>query len=248
MNDHTFFPQLQEESADPLYLQIREALCDYIERSELQPGDALPSEREMSEIFSVNRLTVRKALEQLIRDGIICQIPGKGTFVEKPKFDQRLLVMTSFTDAIQREGHTPGSRLLDLSGITPRPSIRKALELSKEDQVLQTRRLRLIDDEPFSIAASYIPMEYGRQIRMGDFGEKSLYGLLKECCGLIMSKTQCSLEAVAADAASAEILQISAGAPLFLMTGTTRAQNGIIAEYFRVLYRGDRLRFSTETA
>ena len=243
-----YLKPLTGTSSRPLYLQIREALSDYIDYEDLQADDMLPSEREMSELFSVNRLTVRKALEAMIQDGIIYQVPGKGTFVARPKLDQKLLVMTSFTDAIRNEGHTPGTQLLDFKVVSPRPSILRALELEKNEEVLKIRRLRSIDKEPFCIATSFIPMKYAGKLNPDDFLERSLYDILKERCGLTMNKTRCSLEAVTSDDEAAAILRINSGVPMFLMSGTTSAQTGEMVEFFKVLYRGDRLRFSAESA
>ncbi len=246
--DKNLLRPLSNNPAQPLYLQIREALSDSIDYADLKADDPLPSERDMSEFYSVNRLTVRKALEEMIRDGSIYQVPGKGTFVSRPKLDQKLLVMTSFTEAIRNEGHTPGSRLLGFCRVTPRPSILRAMGLPKEECVLKIRRLRSIDDEPFSISTSFLPLKYGEKLDADDFSDRSLYDILRERCGLVMSKTHSTLEAVSADAAAAEILGISTGIPMFLMSGTTSSQTGEVVEFFKVLYRGDRLRFSTESA
>ncbi len=247
MSEYQFL-SLNPHSAQPLYLQIRDAVIDYIDFNNLQADAPLPSERELSETFSVNRMTVRKALNELEQSGSIYRKSGKGTFVAPPKLNQKLLVMTSFTDAVRNEGHTPGTKLLDYSMIMPRPSVRRALRVEDDCRVLKIKRLRSIDDEPFSVASSYIPEAVADHLRPDDFPGQSLYGLLKERCGIVMAKTVSSLETVSADDELAGYLEIAPGAPLFLMSGTTADEKGCIVEYFKVYYRGDRLKFSTESA
>lgn len=246
--DDPRFPKLNHNSPVPLYSQIKDAITDYIEFHDLQPNDPLPSERELSEIFCVSRLTVRKAINQLIQEGVIYQQPGKGTFISTPKIQQKLLVLTSFTDAIRQEGHTPGTQVLDFEVRQAKPSICKQLGFQPGTPLFMVRRLRFIDYSPFSISTSYLPCDLMRSIRVEDLQQYSLYGLLEKHCGLKLSKTKAVLEVCAADYQDAALLNIKPGLPMFLMKGTAWSTSGELIEYFEVLYRGDRLRFSTESS
>jgi GntR family transcriptional regulator len=241
------FPKLNPKSPKPLYSQVKEAITDYIELNNLQPNDPLPSERELAEVFQISRLTVRKALNLLIQDGVAFQQAGKGTYISSPKLQQRLLVLTSFTEAVTQEGHTVGTQLLDFEMKEGRPSLYRALELEPGKPVLVVRRLRFVDGSPFSIATSYLPCELAQGISAKDMQSHSLYGLLDARCGIRLAKTHAFLEAASADSYEAGLLNIKPGSPLFLMKGTARSAAGLVVEYFEVYYRGDRLRFSAES-
>lgn len=245
--NQTVLTKVDPKSPIPLYSQIKDAILNFIEVNNLQPGDLLPSERELCEVFSVSRLTVRKAITLLIQDGVVFQQAGKGTFISSPKIQQRLLVLTSFTEAITQEGHTPGTQVLEFAMSQPKPSICRKLEVPYGSSLLMVRRLRFIDNSPFSISTSYLPPEVIASISREDLQHNSLYGLLDKRCGIKLAKASAVLEVAVADQYEAMLLTIKPGMPLFLMQGTTRSTEGALVEYFEVLYRGDRLRFSTES-
>ncbi len=244
----TGFANLNRNSSAPLYSQAKEAIADYIDRAGLQPGDLLPSERELSEELEISRLTVRKALDSLIREGRIVRQPGKGTFVSQPKLEQRLLVLTSFTQAIQQEGHTPGTQVLKVEALPGSTAVCTQLRLPAGAPVIKVSRLRLVDGLPFSLATSHLRQDLAGLLTAQDLQTQSLYAVLREKCGLELAKTSAAVEATVAEPYEAALLQIDVGAPLFRMTGTLHTRAGEVVEYFHVLYRGDRLRFVTESS
>ena len=239
--------QINRNSAEPLYDQVKEAIVAYIEQERLGPNELLPSEREFSERFAVSRLTLRKALEELIQEGIVFRRAGKGTFVSLPKLEQRLLVVTSFTEAIRLEGRTPGTQLLGMEVTEENPRICEHLEVPHGTLVLKVRRLRSVDDLPFSLVTSYLPNDLTCNLGVADLRVSSLYALLKDKCNLELARSKVTVEAIIADSVEAALLHIKPGAPLFRMTGTLRTNTGRVAEYSRVLYRGDALRFVAES-
>jgi GntR family transcriptional regulator len=238
---------INRNSAEPLYDQVHEAIIAYIEQNHLKPNDLLPSERDFSERLKVSRLTVRRAIERLTQDGMVFRRPGKGTFVSLPKLEQRLLVLTSFTAAIQQEGHTPGTQLLSVEVEKQNAKICGYLEIDADVLVMKVRRLRFVDTLPFSLSTSYLPHDLTRSLEPRDFQSHSLYALLKEKCGLELAKSKVSVEATVARQSEAPLLKIKPGAPLFRMTGVLKTSTGRVAEYSNVLYRGDVLRFIAES-
>jgi len=239
--------KLDSSSPKPLYAQLKDAIMDYVDVNQLQPNAALPSERELCNMFGVSRLTVRKAIGILIQNGVVFQQPGKGTFVNQPKLQQQLLALTSFTEAIKQEGHTPGTQLLDWKVMEGKPSICHSLGLEPFSSIILVRRLRSVDHYPFSLATSYLPYDLASKISRNDFQDNSLYGLLEQKCSLLPAKTEVSLEVACADRYEATLMGIQAGDPLFLMKGRTLTASHQVMEYFEVYYRGDRLRFTTES-
>jgi GntR family transcriptional regulator len=243
---HKMTSELNPKSPIPLYSQVKEAILDYIQENNLQPNNMLPSERELSELFGVNRLTVRKAMDEMSRQGIIFRQAGKGSFISMPKLKQKLLVVTSFSDAIRQTGHTPGARVLEISIRQGGPKVCKEMEIEPDTTVIKIARLRYVDYVPFSLATSYL--KYDLVPGIEDLVESnSFYGLLEEKYHLKLAKTVASLEVTLSEEPITSYLDIKRGSPLFLMTGTVRDPSNLVIEYFEALYRGDRFKFITES-
>jgi|APSaa5957512622_1039677.scaffolds.fasta_scaffold45991_1 GntR family transcriptional regulator len=238
--------KLEPSSPEPLYNQIKNAILHYIEENDLQSEDKLPSERELCEFFSVSRLTVRRAVDELIRLGVVFRRPGKGLYISYPKLQQRLLIVTSFSEAVAALGHTPGARLLDMELIEGSAKVCKEMGLPAGAQLLRTHRLRLVDNIPFSVCTSCLNYELLGGIEK-ELGQQNLYHLIENRYGVELAKTNSQLEATLADHAMAALLDIKPGAPLFLMSGVVCSPDGQPVEYFEAYYRGDRMRFITES-
>ena len=239
---------IKHEMPEPLYVQIKESIIDYIYINELQPKALLPSERELTEFFQVSRLTVRKAIDQLIAEGRVFRRPGKGTFVSLPKLQQPLLVLRSFTEAVEQEGHTPGSQLLEFEVLDGKYRVNKKLNLDAGASLLKVRRLRFVDNLPFSLSTSYLPYALAGPLQASDLQTSSLYTVLQEKCGLELKETHASIDVTTALEHEAVLLKTTTGSPLFHMRGTVEDGSGKMVEYFSVLYRGDRLRFVAKSS
>src|SRR5262249_11378109 len=124
--------------------ETREQVRDLIEQ--LSVGQAIPSERQLSQDFGVSRLTIRAALDDLVREGHLVRRRGAGTFVSEPKIAQEL-TMSSFTDDIRARGMTPGSRTLELRIVPAGARLGRVLHVSPSEQVVVATRLRLADRE-----------------------------------------------------------------------------------------------------
>lgn len=238
--------RLDHSSPTPLYVQVKSALLEYIRENNLKENDQLPSERELGELFKVNRLTVRKALDELAQLGVVFRQPGKGTYISQPKLKQRLLVVTSFSDAIKRTGHTPGSQVLGVEKIVGNQYINEQLGIPPDSEVISIKRLRFVDQIPFSIGTSYLDYKLVPDIE-NHIEKHSFYWLLEEKYQLKLAKTHASLEVILADDDQASLLGIRPGSALFFMSGTVCSPSGHPIEYFEVYYRGDRLKFVTES-
>ena len=133
--------------------ETRSSVLDLIER--LGVGDAIPSERQLSAELGVSRLTVRAALDDLVRDGMLVRRHGSGTFVSEPKIAQEL-TMTSFTEDMQRRGMVPASRTLDLRVTPAGAHLGRLLHVSPSEPVVIISRLRLADRETMAIETLHV--------------------------------------------------------------------------------------------
>ena len=139
----------------PLYLQLKRWIEQAVLTGAVKPGDALPSERDLALKVDVSRVTVRKAVQHLVRDGILIQRHGSGTFVapHSPRVEQSLSQLTSFTEDMARRGMAVRSVWLDRGLYAPSPEETIVLGLSSGDDVARISRLRLTGDTPLEIRA-----------------------------------------------------------------------------------------------
>ncbi|TIW15609.1 MAG: GntR family transcriptional regulator, partial [Mesorhizobium sp.] len=152
------------QSGAPLYLQLRKSIEDAVNRGLIGPGDALPSERDIASMADISRVTVRKAVQDLVKGGILVQRHGSGTFVapRMERVEQSLSRLTSFTEDMARRGMAVRSAWLDRGLYAPSPDEMMVLGLSSNELVARVARLRIANDTPLAIeraalSASVLP-------------------------------------------------------------------------------------------
>ena len=232
----------------PRYLQIVDDLLDRIERGDLGPGDRLSSERALAEEFSVNRRTLRNALSVLERRGLLERRQGAGTFVSNPRFERRAAEFFPFTEGIRHRGFEPGSQIISLQRLPASPSVAEQLELTEQDEVWRFHRLRSVNGEPFLVETFSLPSALAPEIDAFDLSERSVYDVLENEYDVVVDRAQLSLEAVAISEFEAELLRVSIGAPAMLERHLAFDTTGRPVDYGYDVYRGDRVRFITDSA
>jgi GntR family transcriptional regulator len=235
---------VQKDSSVPIYSQVERIVMDMISSGKLSPGQRAPSEREIAEALGISRMTARAAMSNLVADGYLYSVPGKGTFVSNPKMRQELLELTSFTEDMRNRGLKPGARLLE-RGLTDRApeNIYRKLELPVGEDLIRIHRLRTADEEPMCLETSYLPKTYVPWLLEEDLEAGSLYHAL-ESHGIELAKAEEYLEATVVRQTESELLTLPAGSPALLIDRTTYTEGGRPIEYVKSLYRGDRYRFT----
>jgi GntR family transcriptional regulator len=223
--------------------EARERVLDLI--GQLGIGDAIPSERQLCVDLGVSRLTVRAALDDLVREGLLVRKRGSGTFVSEPKIAQEL-TMTSFTEDMRRRGMVPGSRTLELRTSPAGPWLGRILHVSPSEPIVVVKRLRLADHETMAIETLHVRASLVPGLTAEDLEEHSFYELLSERYALDVVGGQQTVEATVTNEEESEALGVPLHSPAFLFERTTRSRVGEIVEYVRSLYRGDRYRLVTE--
>lgn len=164
----------------PLYYALSSILEEKILSGDYPLNTKLPSERELSEMYEVSRITVRAAVEELVRNGLVEKKHGKGAFVSSNTINQGLVGIYSFTDEMQKKGLASNTKVLRRIIEMPSPKIQKVLELSPDSQVIYLERVRLNKDEvPFIIEGSYFPYEEYKFLLEDKAESSSLYGILE---------------------------------------------------------------------
>lgn len=232
------------QSGLPLYLQLRKSIEDAVKTGLIGPGDALPSERDIATRADISRVTVRKAVQDLVKGGILVQRHGSGTFVAPrvERVEQSLSRLTSFTEDMARRGMTVRSAWLDRGVFAPSPEEMMVLGLSSKELVARIARLRIADDTPLaieraSLSASILPDPAAI--------DSSLYAALEKTGNRPVRAVQ-RISAANLNDADAKLLDVPAGVAGLHIERISYLASGKVVEFTRSIYRGDAYDFVAE--
>jgi GntR family transcriptional regulator len=223
--------------------ETRERVLDLIER--LGVGEAIPSERQLTSDLGVSRLTVRAALDDLVREGFLERRHGAGTYVSEPKIAQEL-TMTSFTEDMRRRGMTPSSKTLELKTVPAGARLGRLLHVSPSEPIAVIKRLRYADRETMAIEELHVSETLIPGLTAKDLEQHSFYELLEGRFGIVVVGGSQAIEPTVTNEEESAALGVPLHSPAFLFERTTRAADGTIVEYVRSIYRGDRYRLVSE--
>jgi GntR family transcriptional regulator len=211
----------------------------------LNSGDAIPSERQLGIDLGVSRLTVRAALDELVREGYLVRRRGAGTFVAEPKVAKGMDI-TSFSDDMRERGLTPGSRTIDLRVVPAGARLGRILHVSPSQDVLTVKRLRLADGEPMAIELLHVRASLVPGLTAQDLEQHSFYDLLSDRYAIaIVGGTQ-TVEPTVTNEEESQALGVPLHSPALLFERVTRSTAGDVVEFTSSTYRGDRYRIVTE--
>ena len=235
---------LNADHQEPLYRQLKKAIQAAILNDTYQQGEKIPTEPELSEQYNVSRITVRKAVEELVKEGYLVKQQGKGTFVSLPKIDRKIEHVMGFTAACLANGFTSHSEVTKTEVIKGDADLRKALQLEKDEKVLYIQRKRFAGDNPLMLENNYYP--YNRySFLVNETLDGSLYDLLREKYEIFPNQSgKTTLEIALADEEQAQLLETSIGKPLFYMNAVIYDQHGRPVHAGKQYIIGDRYQFT----
>ncbi|MGH2390038.1 MAG: GntR family transcriptional regulator [Chloroflexota bacterium] len=240
---------LDKHTEVPMYQQLQVLIRTNIASGIWQPGQAIPSEQMLSRQFEIARMTVRQALEGLIREGLLRRERGRGTFVAHSMVERELSRLRGFSEDMRVRGMTPSARLLVRDVIPAPPEVSDHLQLGIREAVIHLRRLRLADALPMALETAYFNYQLFRRILDADLEANSLYEFMETTLGLHLAHGSQELEAALPTAGDAQLLQQSRRDPTLVISQTTylRLDDGEVPAIFgRTIYRADRYRFRLE--
>jgi GntR family transcriptional regulator len=234
----------------PFYEQLKQVLLAQINGGEYQPGDLLPSEHELCDTYGVSRTVVRQALGELVNEGRLFRMRGKGTFVAKPKLNEQFIESTvGFFEDLTSRGHVVESHVMSCELIKPTAAVAEALELPDGAQCVELVRVRSVNDEVLAFTRSYLPyfsQEFYEDLRDADLSKVSLYHFLEDKWGIRIESGHRSLEAILANAMLARMLKIRSRDPVLSIESIGRNSNDQVVEYFQAWHRADRTRLEMD--
>jgi GntR family transcriptional regulator len=225
-------PALSRESPVPLHSQLRHLLVAMIEDGHLQPGQPFPTERELAARFDVSLAPVRQAILDLVGEGVLYRVRGKGTFLHEPALVDNVSILSSFTASMRDRGLDVEMRLL-------RQEKRRAFVVLE--------RLGVVEGEPVALFASQLSTK-----RFPGIGDKlaqrgSLWDVLEQDFGAVVVRADTIVEVGRCGTEQSALLQIPAGSPLLIAQGTSYDKADEVVEVFHVRYRADRIRLRLDS-
>jgi len=240
---------LRLHSDAPKYSQISRWLIEMIEKGRFVVHEKLPSESRLSELFQVNRNTVRQAISDLVVKGLVQKRNGVGSFVivrSIAPVKYTLQNISSFTDDMVRMGIVPKTRPIRQSVIEAPPEVAEKLMLGKESRVILTERLRLGNKIPLVIERSYLPhQEYKAILKMRLTG--SLYHLLTKKFHVDLHRSLQTFRAIALAGKDAKLLGLPPGSPGIFLESVIYDSKNIPVEVLHAFHRGDQYVFEVES-
>jgi GntR family transcriptional regulator len=232
------------QRSDPgmsLYRRLGTALANALVSSQATGGQGLPSERRLSEVLGVSRVTVRRALEELARDGRVRRSQGAQTIVAD-RVQKALSTVTGFSEELRARGSRPGHRWVSRQTVLATPSEAMALGLSAQDQVVRLVRIRTADDQPLAIERAVIPQSILPDCALV---EDSLYAVLRSLNAEPVRGSQ-RIRAGVMTPSEAELLASEPGAPLLIIERRCYLADGRPVEFTETRYNGDLYDFLTD--
>jgi len=240
---------LHLSSGVPKYTQISHWLMEMIQKGRFAVGEKLPSESKLSDLFRVNRNTVRQAISDLVAKGLVQKRNGVGSIViarSIPPVRYTLQNISSFTDDMIRMGIAPRTRPIRQSVIEAPLEVAEKLMLGKEKLVILTERLRLGNDIPLVIERSYLPhKEYKAILKMRLTG--SLYHLLTKKFHVDLHRSLQTFRALALIGKDAKLLGLPSGSPGIFLESVIYDSKNIPVEVLHAFHRGDQYVFEVES-
>ncbi len=225
----------------PLYAQLKEEIIAAIARGDLARGDQIPSQRVLCERHSMSHMTVRRAIGELLHEGVIYAIPGKGLYVTEPKQDAEP-PLRGFTEDMAQRGMVASSQVLAAEIVGASTVLSSALSVPIGTALVYLRRLRLADGAPMAVQGSYLPQALCPGLLEHDLGRGSLFALLRNVYHLRLADGTTAVEAALADAEHAKLLGLRVPAPLLVVEQLNYLDSGQAIEFVRTAYRADRYR------
>ena len=229
----------------PLYLQLMERIILQIKEGKYAEHDKLPSERELCNLYSLSRITVRQALQELERERFIYRLHGKGTYVAPKSYNQKLVKLYSFTEEMNKLGKKPTTNILSFNKMAVEERLARKMKLTSIDEVYQVVRLRLADEEPLMYETSFIPCEVFPDLTEEELKNQPMYDVFSDQYGMRVTRATEQFSATTIRQQEAGYLQMVENQPAMLIKRFAYFEETLI-EYTISVARGDKFNYTVE--
>jgi len=240
----TSYPLSREPT--PLYFQLKESIHKKIVDKIFLPGQPIPTESQLQEEYRVSRITVRRAISDLVSNGLLVKNRGVGTYVARPKIIHRTGSIYGSTEELLARGMKPGTKFLEKREMTSPDEIRSEIFLDQRARVYKIKRLRLADNEPVAILTSYLNKELVPNLLKIAFKDNSLYRTLEEVYHLTLYECDEIIEAAMIEGEDANLLGLGQSGPVLVVKRLTYLDNLRIIEKLIAFYRSDKFKYQVK--
>ena len=230
-------------SSKLLYLQARDILVEQIESGKLSPGDALPGERTLAEMYEVSRVTIRKCIGNMVEEGYLIRSRGKETIVASRKFNHRLGTLVGVAEELAENNSEVKVKVIKKGYEKITTEVRKHLITEDNTQIYAFSRVILRDNKPLVLNYSYVLQDVSKLVETLDLKNDMVLQHL-ENCGYKISYAEQVISAGICNKTEAELLYYKIGQPIIIIKRTTFLANGYPILYEKSMYRGDDYQYS----
>lgn len=226
------------DGALPVYRQLSDAI-----RSEIQDyykaGDQLPSESDLAYRYQVNRHTLRRAVDELVNDGVVIRRHGKGMFILTPSIDYHISTRTSFTETLETLGAPTRSRVLRKQHLYAQGGVAQRLQLNNGDEVVFLETLREVNDRPFCVCSHFLPLPQFQAV-LEHYDTGSLHQFLEDNCNMRLRRAESLVSAVMPANDDSTLLNMPLNMPVLRVKSLNLCiQTETPIEYVVTRFRGD---------
>lgn len=232
---------LERNNPKPLYQQLHDILVDAIDSGTWDPNEKIPSENNLSATYGLSRMTVRSVLTDLVKEGMLYRVQGKGTFVAE-KITTLSPSYIGIREQLEQMGYEVTTKIIECKTEACNSAIARYLGIESGSPVFKIKRVRYIKGEPISIHTSHIPPHYSERLTPELLEKEQLCVLLSEFYGLQKKQVDETLESILALSEEAKLLEVEKGHPLLLLRDTLYSESGTPYEYTKVVFRGDKVK------
>jgi GntR family transcriptional regulator len=227
----------------PLFGQLKDLISQWIDTGELKTGDKLPSERTLSENYTISRITVRQALNDLVKEGAITKRHGKGYYVAPPrKIEYHLDSLLGFIEEFSIKKMKCEITILRREFVAPQEEVRAALGIRDNAKVFLLTRLIIVEDEPLGIDYTYLPANVARLLEGMSLDNSILYQFFEKNGFKLMTADQW-ISAEKPTRKEAGLLGRKESDPVLVIYRNTRVEGDVVLDHSRTVYRADRYRY-----
>lgn len=231
----------------PLYAQIKDALRGRILDGTYEPHSQMPSEHELCAMFDVSRITVRQALGDLQKEGLLFKRHGKGTFVSKPKAFQNVTSLQGFGEAMSAMSHEIVNQLRSFRIVEANRHIAAKLNLPEGAPVAEIHRVRLLNREPVSLELTWVPEAFGKRLANADLATRDIFLILENDCGVALGHADVAIDAILGGDEITDALHVEEGSPVLRIERLTHDAAGVPLDYEYLYFRGDAFQYRLRT-
>ncbi|RZF26235.1 GntR family transcriptional regulator [Paraburkholderia sp. UYCP14C] len=227
----------------PLYAQIKQDLRARILDGTYAPLSQMSSEHELCAMFGVSRITVRQALGDLQKEGLLFKLHGKGTFVSKPKAFQNISSLQGFAEAMSSMGYEIVNQLRGFRTVSANRQVADRLLIEEGAPVIEIHRVRLLNREPVSLELTWLPEALGQRLANADLVTRDIFLILENDCGVPLGHADIAIEAILADDEMVGALGVEEGSPALRIDRLTHDASGMPIDYEHLYFRGDAFQY-----